>query len=96
MTRRSGLALLAMVALAACQQEKAPQKAVAGGEILDGSISDAMLPLDAVRSQAPLAPPSGAARKSDAPEDAPATDAPAAEPPAAEAAAPAPAATETP
>ena len=45
------------LALAACQGEKKPAEArTAQGEILDGSVSDAMLPLDTVRSQPPLAP----------------------------------------
>lgn len=51
------LSLLAL--LAACQGEKAPEAAKkAGGEILKGSVSDAMLPLDQLRSQPPLAPKS--------------------------------------
>lgn len=48
---------LAALGLAACDQ--APQQAAtatAEGEILPGSASDAMLPLDTLRSQAPLAP----------------------------------------
>lgn len=45
------------LALAACQGEKKPAEArTAQGEILAGSASDAMLPLDTVRSQPPLAP----------------------------------------
>jgi hypothetical protein len=45
------------LALAACKQEKKPAEArTAQGEILEGSASDAMLPLDTVRSQPPLAP----------------------------------------
>lgn len=69
------------IALGACQAEKKPQVAgSAGGEVLPGSASDAMLPVDQVRSQPPLAPKptasasegapkarSGAAEKSDAP-----------------------------
>lgn len=48
---------LVPLALAACQGEKKPAEAkTAQGEILQGSASDAMLPLDAVRSQPPLAP----------------------------------------
>ena len=62
MTPRTGLALIAMMALAACQQEKSNAPSVAGGQILEGSASDAMLPLDTVRSQAPLAPQAGPAR----------------------------------
>lgn len=45
------------LALAAC--DKAADKSTGGtadGEILPGSVSDAMLPLDSVRSQPPLAP----------------------------------------
>lgn len=46
------------IALAACGQEKPAEKARAGGEILPGSASDAMLPLDSLQSQPPAAPPS--------------------------------------
>ena len=43
--------------LSACQGEKKPAEArTAQGEILSGSASDAMLPLNTVRSQPPLAP----------------------------------------
>lgn len=49
--------LLLPVLLAACQQDAKPvDKGTAGGEILPASTSDAMLPLDTVRSQPPLAP----------------------------------------
>jgi hypothetical protein len=51
------LVSMAALSLAACDQ--APQKtatATAEGEILPGSASDSMLPLDTLRSQAPLAP----------------------------------------
>jgi hypothetical protein len=54
------LALLSLT-LAACQGEaKKPDagQQTAKGEILEGSISDAMLPVDTVRSQPPLAPKS--------------------------------------
>ncbi|MEQ1498654.1 MAG: hypothetical protein ABL914_08315 [Novosphingobium sp.] len=45
------------LALAACQgEEKKATGGNASGEILPGSVSDAMLPLDTVKSQAPLAP----------------------------------------
>jgi hypothetical protein len=54
--RPLSLCILPLV-LAACQSEKEPAEAsTAQGEILQGSASDAMLPLDTVRSQAPLAP----------------------------------------
>ena len=48
---------LSLLALTACQAE--PSKAVGGtaqGEVLPGAASDAMLPLDTLKSQAPLAP----------------------------------------
>ena len=44
--------------LAACQDE-APQEGEATGEVLEGTISDDMLPLDQLRSEAPLADPTG-------------------------------------
>lgn len=47
---------LALLALAACGSEPKPTGGSADGEILPGSASDAMLPLDTVRSQPPLAP----------------------------------------
>jgi hypothetical protein len=55
-----------MLALAACKGDE--KKAVGGnasGEILPGSVSDAMLPLDTVTSQAPLAPKAETAEKSE-------------------------------
>jgi hypothetical protein len=67
------LALLAGLALTGCQDKKqAPAQGTAGGEVLPGSVSDAMLPIDTVRSQPPLAPKSDASGaksdKSDAPD----------------------------
>lgn len=51
------LICLGALALAGCQNEKkTPVGGTAQGEILPGSASDAMLPLDTVRSQPPLAP----------------------------------------
>ena len=47
--------------LGACGKGK--EQTSAGGEILPGSTSDAMLPLDTVRSQAPLAPQAEASGK---------------------------------
>ena len=53
------IALLATLALTGCQEKKqAPVQGTAGGEVLPGSTSDAMLPIDSVRSQPPLAPKS--------------------------------------
>jgi len=63
---RIATALIACLALAACKGE--PKKETGGtaqGEILPGSASDAMLPLDTVKSQAPLAPKSEGGDKAD-------------------------------
>ena len=49
------LAAAALLPLSACNSKPETQ-AQAGGEILEGSISDAMLPLDTATSQPPLAP----------------------------------------
>lgn len=79
------------LALLGCGAEKKDEGAgTAAGEILPGSASDAMLPLDTVRSQAPLAPKvestgraAGSPAASDpasAAEEAPAAAAPAAAP----------------
>ena len=56
---KTGLAVLIVaLALSGCKGE--PKKdagaGTAQGEVLPGSASDAMLPLDTVKSQAPLAP----------------------------------------
>ena len=44
--------------LAACNGD-APQEGEVTGEVLEGTISDEMLPLDRVQSEAPLADPTG-------------------------------------
>ena len=66
---KAGLILLAgVLALAGCKGE-AKKDAGAGtaqGEVLPGSASDAMLPLDTVKSQAPFAPKSEGAAPGDA------------------------------
>lgn len=89
---RHAFPLLALtVLLAACGGAKKDEGAgTAAGEILPGSVSDAMLPLDTVRSQAPLAPKAESTGSSDqaeasaaASDAAPAAEAPAAETPAA-------------
>lgn len=54
--KRIGLILPAMIALTACGSDPAPTEGnanTASGEVLEGSISDAMLPLDSVQSQSP-------------------------------------------
>ena len=55
MTKSRFLATIALLALSACNKQTDKQ-VQAGGEILPGSASDAMLPLDTVTSQPPLAP----------------------------------------
>jgi hypothetical protein len=50
------LAAAALIALAGCHKAQPDKQAQAGGQILPGSISDAMLPLDRATSQPPLAP----------------------------------------
>ena len=63
MSTRSKLALVipVLLMLSACEDE--PEVSVeddgreASGAVLEGSISDEMIPLDQVRSQAPLAEP---------------------------------------
>ena len=65
---KTGLvALAAVVALSGCKGD--PQKdagaGTAQGQVLPGSASDAMLPLDTVKSQAPLAPASEGGAASD-------------------------------
>ena len=50
-------ALIALTALSACNQSKKAEGAgTAAGEILPGSTSDAMIPVDTLRSQPPAAP----------------------------------------
>jgi hypothetical protein len=58
MTRLMAAALLALL-LSACgwgESKKTGGAGTAQGEVLPGSVSDAMIPLDSVKSQAPLAP----------------------------------------
>lgn len=58
MTKLNRLVVIAALglALAGCKDNQKPTGGTADGEILPGSASDAMLPMDSVRSQAPLAP----------------------------------------
>jgi hypothetical protein len=57
--KRLFLALAPAVLLAACGDSPLEEDdgRAATGEVLEGTISDAMLPVDRVRSQAPLAEP---------------------------------------
>jgi hypothetical protein len=67
MTRLIAPALLALL-LTACggdEAKKAEGAGTAQGEVLPGSVSDAMIPLDQVKSQAPLAPKVEGADKKD-------------------------------
>lgn len=72
------VSLLSLTLLAGCgsEQKKDKTAGTAGGEILPGSTSDAMLPLDTVRSQPPLAPKvEGSGKADDKASDEPAGDA---------------------
>ena len=62
--------LAPLMLFAACNgsEEKGPERKTAAGEVLGGSISDAMLPLDTVQSQSPPLRES-AAESSDDPTD---------------------------
>ena len=55
--KRLFLALPALALLAGCGGEGADEGGAATGEVLEGTISDAMLPLDRVRSEPPLEDP---------------------------------------
>lgn len=52
-TRLTALALLALLAACGEKADTGPERKTAAGEVLGGSISDAMLPLDTVQSQSP-------------------------------------------
>jgi hypothetical protein len=56
---KRALVLALTLALAACEKPAdapAEQGGAASGEVLEGSVSDAMIPLDQLKSEAPLAP----------------------------------------
>jgi hypothetical protein len=61
MNRAAILAALALLAAGCTEEAAAPAKqgARAAGEVLGGEISDAMIPLEQLESQAPLAPRQG-------------------------------------
>lgn len=54
---RAALAMLPLALLAACGGGGDADGGSASGKVLEGTISDEMLPLDTVRAQAPLAGP---------------------------------------
>ena len=58
------LAAAALATLLAACNGDAPQEGEVTGEVLEGTISDEMLPLDRVQSEAPLADPTGTGRGS--------------------------------
>lgn len=72
-TPRLLLAMAPLTLLTACGGDTPDDARAPSGEVLEGTISDSMLPLDTVRSQPPLAEPSAAAK---APADEAATDGP--------------------
>ncbi len=55
--KRLFLALIPLALLTACNEEPADDGRAASGEVLEGTISDAMLPLDRVQSEPPLEDP---------------------------------------
>jgi len=75
MKLRFAMLALPALLLASCGKEEEEDDRTASGQVLEGTISDGMLPLDAVTSQPPLVksePKSGApgdAEASEAPED---------------------------
>lgn len=78
--KRPIVALLPLALLAACNEEAADDGRAASGEVLEGTISDAMLPLDRVQSEPPLEDPEAFAEaREQAAADAPDGDEPAGE-----------------
>jgi hypothetical protein len=59
--KRAAILTLALLAVACTEEAATPaeQRAAAAGEVLGGEISDAMIPLEQLESQAPLAPRAG-------------------------------------
>jgi hypothetical protein len=55
--KRLLLALCPLALLAACNDEAGDDSRAATGEVLEGTVSDAMLPVDRVRSEPPLEDP---------------------------------------
>ena len=56
------LVLMPLALLAACNEEPTDDGRAASGEVLEGTISDAMLPVDRVRSEPPLEDPEAFAK----------------------------------
>lgn len=56
-------AMLAVTSLAACggETQTGPERRTAAGEVLGGTVTDDMLPLDTVQSQSPPREPDGSA-----------------------------------
>jgi hypothetical protein len=71
LTLPRSLALIVPLALlSACNKGAEKDSRSASGEVLQGTISDEMLPLDKLKSQPPLLAPTERATTSEAPEDA--------------------------
>ena len=71
--KRPILILLPLALLAACKDEVADDSGrAASGEVLEGTISDAMLPLDRVTSEPPLEDPEAFAKAQEKAADSPA------------------------
>ncbi|MFM5931832.1 MAG: hypothetical protein ACKOPQ_13075 [Novosphingobium sp.] len=62
-------AVAAVLPLAACGDKQPATQAQAAGEILPGSISDEMLPMDTATSKPPLAPKTAGSGNGDGGED---------------------------
>ena len=62
MTKRLLFALLPIALVAACKDEASNDSRSASGEVLEGTVSDAMLPVDRVRSEPPLEDPEAFAK----------------------------------
>ena len=61
--KRLPLALAPLILLVACQEEAPTSDGrSASGEVLEGTISDAMLPIDTVKSEPPLEDPEAFAK----------------------------------
>ena len=97
--KRSLALLLPLVLLAACNKAAKNDERSASGEVLQGTITDAMLPVDKLKSEPPLLAPSERAKTPEGIEDEASGDIEAADTASGEpteAATPAPAASATP